>query len=152
MSIQPRLTSLKSTLELLAESKLPLIIELLLLLLLCLLLSSGSVGCKPEARAKRFRISVKLTTPANLPAMFAPGSVEAETDGVLLSGVNGGLDCGREARWVGGWGTEGWESWFEFGVAEMEGDGESVTHILCGCQYVWILQMEKGVWLTCGLS
>lgn len=96
------MASLISALELLAESKLPLSMELLLLLRLCLLRSSGSVGCRPEALAKRFKISVKLTTPANLPAIFAPGSADAEMDGVLLRGRKGGLDCGREERWVGG--------------------------------------------------
>lgn len=83
---------LTSKLELLAESKLPLIILELELLLRCLLLSSGSVGCRPEALAKRFRISVRLTTPTNLPPMFAPGSADAETEGVVLRGTNGGLD------------------------------------------------------------
>lgn len=75
-------------------------------------------------------MSVKLTTPASLPARCAPGRAEADMDGVLLRGRNGGFDCGREERWVGGWGTEGWEIWLGFGVAEVEGDGESVTHIL----------------------
>lgn len=74
-------------------------------------------------------MSVKLTTPASLPAMFAPGSADAETEGVLLRGMNGGLDCGRE-KWVGGWGTEGWESWLGLVVVEEEGEEESVTHIL----------------------
>lgn len=97
-----RLILLTSKLELLAESKLPLIILLLLLLLLCLLLSSGSVGCRPDALAKRFKISVRLTTPASRPAMFAPGRADAETEGVLLRGRKGGLDCGREERWDGG--------------------------------------------------
>lgn len=86
------LAVLTSRLELLAESRLPLIMLLLELLLLCRRLSSGSVGCKPDALAKRFKISVRLTTPAKRPPMFAPGSAEAETEGELLRGRKGGLD------------------------------------------------------------
>ena len=86
--------TLTSTLELLAESKLALTIELLELLLLCLRRSSGSVGCIPDARAKRFRMSVRLTTPASRPPMLAPGSADAETEGVVLRGRNGGADTG----------------------------------------------------------
>ena len=96
------------TLELLTLSPLPLTIELELLRLLCLLLSSGSVGCRPDALAKRFRMSVRLTTPASLPAC-APGNADAETEGVLPRGRKGGFDCGRDAWWEGGWGAEGWE-------------------------------------------
>lgn len=123
------LAVLTSKLELLAESRLPLIILLLELLRRCLLRLSGSVGCKPDARAKRFKISVRLTTPANCPPIFAPGSAEAETEGVLLRDRKGGFDCGREERWVGGCETEGWES-CGIGVEVREGEGESVTHIL----------------------
>lgn len=92
------LAVLTSKLELLAESKLPRIILLLELLRRCLLLSSGSVGCKPDALAKRFRISVRLTTPASLPPMLAPGIADAETEGLLLRGRKGGFDCGSEER------------------------------------------------------
>lgn len=128
------------TLELLTLSPLPLTTPTLLLLdlLRILLLSSGSVGCRPLALAKRFRISVRLTTPANLPAC-APGRADAEMEGVALRGRKGGWDCGIEERWDGGWETEGVERglWGREGVgigvvvaAEMEGEGESVTHIL----------------------
>lgn len=61
--------------------------------------------------------------------MFAPGSAEAETEGVLLRGRKGGLDCGSEERCEGGWGTEGCES-CGGELEARDGDGESVTHIL----------------------
>ena len=66
----------------------------LLLLLRILLASSKSPGCSPLALAKRFNISVRLTTPLNLPDIAAPGSAEAETLGVVLRGRKGGWVCG----------------------------------------------------------
>jgi len=62
----------------------------LLLLLRILLASSRSPGCSPLALAKRFRMSVRLTTPLNFPDIAAAGSVEAETLGVVLRGRKGG--------------------------------------------------------------
>jgi len=56
-----------STLELLAESRLPLTSEALLERRLCRLVSLGSFGLRPLARAKRFRTSVKETTPDKRP-------------------------------------------------------------------------------------
>lgn len=41
--------------------------------------SSGSLGDNPLARAKRFRTSVKLTTPVRRPLMFCPGKTAALT-------------------------------------------------------------------------
>jgi hypothetical protein len=41
--------------------------------------SSGSLGDRPLARAKRFRTSVKLITPDRRPLMFWPGSAAAVT-------------------------------------------------------------------------
>lgn len=61
----------------------------LLLLLRILLASSRSPGCSPLALANRFRISVRLTTPLNLPDIPAPGRAEAETLGVVLRGRKG---------------------------------------------------------------
>jgi len=56
-------------------------LALLLLLLLCLI-SHGSSGFSPLALAQRLRISVKLTTPDNLPDMCNPGRpADADTDG-----------------------------------------------------------------------
>ena len=80
--------SRRSTMLLLELSKLPRtpLLELLELPLLFLLASSGSVGCSPLALANRFRISVRLITPLNLPDMCWPGIAEAETEGVALSG------------------------------------------------------------------
>lgn len=40
--------------------------------------SSGSLGDRPLARAKRLRTSVRLTTPVRRPLKFWPGSCEAE--------------------------------------------------------------------------
>lgn len=40
--------------------------------------SSGSLGERPLARAKRLRTSVRLTTPVRRPLRFWPGSWEAE--------------------------------------------------------------------------
>ena len=67
--------------ELLAESRLPRMTSLELEPLLNLLYSPGSVGCSPVALAKRFRISVKETTPFRRPDIYAPGIAEAETTG-----------------------------------------------------------------------
>ena len=103
------LFSLKSTTLLLALSKLPRLplLELLELPRLFLLASSGSVGCNPLAFANRFKISVKLTTPLNLPDICCPGIAEAETDGVALRGRKGGLACGKEVEMCCGCGTGG---------------------------------------------
>lgn len=142
---------LTSKLELRAESRLPRIILLLELRRRWRLLSSGSVGCRPDARAKRFRISVRLTTPASLPAMLAPGSADAETEGVLLRGRKGGFDCGRDGKWEGAWETEGCESCGGIEVDCKDGDGESVTHILmrCGAHgQFWDLEAFSGEWMA----
>ena len=103
------LFSFKSTTLLLALSKLPRIplLELLELPRLFLLASSGSVGCNPLAFANRFKISVKLITPLNLPDICCPGIAEAETDGVALRGWKGGLACGKEVEMCWGCRTGG---------------------------------------------
>lgn len=84
----------------------PLRLELLLPLLF-LRASSGSVGCKPLALAKRFNISVSETTPERRPDICCPGNAEAETEGVALRGWKGGLDCGMVMEGLGGWATGG---------------------------------------------
>lgn len=43
--------------------------------------SAGSAGLSPLARACRFKISVKLTTPTSLPDRRAPGRLEAGIEG-----------------------------------------------------------------------
>ena len=103
------LFSLKSTTLLLALSKLPRIplLELLELPRLFLLASSGSVGCNPLAFAYRFKISVKLITPLNLPDICCPGIAAAETDGVVLRGWKGGFACGNEVEMCWGCVTGG---------------------------------------------
>ena len=80
--------------------------------------SSGSLGCRPLARAKRFRMSVRLTTPLRRPDMCCPGRADAETEGVDERGWNGGVDCGREeverwGGWAGGWAMEIGAEWVE---------------------------------------
>ena len=60
-------------------------VELELLLLRLRLVSLGSPGCRPLARAKALRTSVKLTTPDNHPDIAAPGSWPAET--ALMPGL-----------------------------------------------------------------
>lgn len=85
-------------------------VALLLLALLPLLFrlaSSGSVGCSPLARAKRFNMSVRLTTPDNLPDICWPGRAEAETEGVEERAWKGGLACGKDVERWGGCGTGG---------------------------------------------
>ena len=47
-------------------------------------------------------MSVRETTPDKRPDMWAPGRVEADTDGVEDEGMNGGLACRTEEVWCGG--------------------------------------------------
>ena len=55
--------------------------ELELLRLLPLRVSLGSRGCNPLAFAKRFNMSVRLTTPTRCPLSMAPVNADADTDG-----------------------------------------------------------------------
>ena len=80
-----------STLELRAESRLPRTRELLLERRRCLLVSAGSFGLRPLALAKRFRISVKETTPDKRPDMCVPGKEDAETEGEAEVAVKEGV-------------------------------------------------------------
>lgn len=88
-----------SALELLAESRLPRTKELLDERRLCRLVSAGSLGLRPLARAKRFKMSVRETTPDRRPDMLAPGRAEANTVGVEARGVNDGVACGEVDVW-----------------------------------------------------
>lgn len=67
---------------------------------------SGSPGCKPLALAKRFRISVKLTSPTRWPETLALGREVLETDACVPRGACIGIPCeadgsevGREGKW-----------------------------------------------------
>jgi len=60
----------------------------------CARLSMGSAGLNPLARACRFRISVKLTTPSNRPDRRAPGSADAGIDGASVAVPGCGDKCG----------------------------------------------------------
>jgi hypothetical protein len=42
--------------------------------------SPGSIGFSPLARANRFSVSVRLTTPLSRPEMLAPGMLAAVTE------------------------------------------------------------------------
>lgn len=56
--------------------------------------SAGSAGLRPLARACKFKISVKLTTPTRRPDKRAPGSdeagIEGASGGVTPLGATGG--------------------------------------------------------------
>jgi hypothetical protein len=54
-------------------------IELELLRRRCILASLGSDVTNPEDRAKRFKISVRETTPLSRPDKTCPGSADADT-------------------------------------------------------------------------
>ncbi len=73
--------ALMSDIELLPESRLGRI-ELLLLRRLCLLVSLGSLGLRPLARAKRLSTSVRDTTPDSFPDIRSPGRAAAEMEGL----------------------------------------------------------------------
>lgn len=57
-------------------------------------LSVGSAGLNPLARACRFRISVRLTTPNNRPDRRAPGSEDAGIDVASVLVPDCGDRCG----------------------------------------------------------
>jgi len=106
------------------------------------LASSGSCGCRPLARAKRLRISVRLMTPLSLPDRLAPVIAEADIAGatapdparcvgaVELTAVGPEeIIAGRGVIGEGGTRTDGVSA----GVPGPEdaGDGESTTHMRC---------------------
>lgn len=116
-----------STLEPLAESMLGLI-ELLELRRLRERWSFGLRGCRPDWRAKRFKISVNEMTPVRRPEIRAPGRAAADTAEAgkppLILGETG-MEPG-----VGGFPAYVIEG-VERGVAGFDGDGDadSTTHI-----------------------
>jgi len=85
----------------------------------------GLNGLRPDWRAKRFRISVRDTTPVNRPEIRAPGRAEAETGNAPLIEGDAGFDPGGGTRTA--WVIEGVAN----GVAGADGEGEadSTTHI-----------------------
>lgn len=112
---------------------------LLELLLLALLVSAGSCGLNPLAFAKRFRISVKLTTPESRPDMLAPGMADADMAGAEVAGVYGGDGdvTARPAVPVEGRGVIGEGGTRTAGVMagvggpDEEGEGLSTIHMRC---------------------
>lgn len=71
--------------------------------------SAGSAGLSPLARACRFRMSVKLTTPTKRPESRAPSSAEAGIEWVSGGGTDTPEiewepeDVGAKARGGAGW-------------------------------------------------
>lgn len=68
------------------------LLELRLLLARC---ASGSAGCRPEDLAKRFRMSVRDTTPVKRPDTWAPGIAAAGGDEKLWLVARG--ECGADS-------------------------------------------------------
>lgn len=72
--------------------------------------SAGSAGLRPLARACRFKMSVRLTTPTSRPDSLAPGRAEAGMDGASGAARLAATDAGKLAELVKGWGGLGrWE-------------------------------------------
>lgn len=84
--------------------------------------SLGLSGFNPDWRPKRFRISVRETTPVSRPEILAPGKAAAETAGNSpASDGEAGVDELGECR----------VAWLMEGVVPGDGEGEddSTTHI-----------------------
>lgn len=63
--------------------------------------SAGSAGFNPLARACRFRISVRLTTPTSRPDSRAPDSADAGMEGAIGDGnPDDGAVCECDAGFV----------------------------------------------------
>jgi hypothetical protein len=104
--------------------------------------SAGSCGWRPVARAKRFKISVKLITPVKRPDKLAPGRLDALMPGpdaalVVYGGpVAGGAGDGNNALpevlsergFCGGTGFAGVKA--GVGGPDEAGEGASTIHIL----------------------
>lgn len=108
-------------------------------------LSAGSAGLSPLARACRFNISVRLTTPTKRPESRAPGRAEAGMDGatacdspagaacvsggctLALPGVGEGGECVFPELVGRGRCTAEWDG---VGGPDEEGDNGSVIHRL----------------------
>lgn len=116
---------------------------------------SGSAGLNPLALASKFKISVRLTTPLNLPDIFAPGNTLALT---ADPGIPSLPDKLREDEWPceDDGGLKGGTWWCEppgLGGTLEEGEGASTIHMRCervaqSLATVWA-RVEKGVtWKT----
>lgn len=103
------------------------LIELEELLRLCLLASLGSTGVKPALLANILRISVKDTTPINLPLRCAPGRAPAVRVGGAVIGKEEEEGSG-ESTDIGGTATAG--GMVGVGGAVDAGLGVSTIHIL----------------------
>lgn len=136
-----RLT-LSPSLRALRPAKLPSLSMLLLKLALllrrrCLLVSFGSCGLNPLARANRLRISVRLTTPVKRPDMVGTeAAVKVLLPGLL--GVNGAAAaCGLvPLTFVNGFGGGTRVAGVKAGVGGPEDDGEGSSTIHMRCERV----------------
>lgn len=125
--------------------------------------SSGSCGCSPLARAKTFRISVRLITPLSLPDKLAPGIALAEIAGamapvparcvgaVVLTDTGPLKEIGRGAIGDGGTKLEGWIAGVE--GPEEAGEGVSTTHmrwerVATSFATVWASVLNGFTWKT----
>lgn len=129
--------------EMLSLRELSMLVRMLLelLRLLARRASSGSCGCNPLARAKTFKISVRLITPLSLPDKLAPEIALAEIAGatapeaarcvgvVVFTGAGPDKDTGSGVIGDGGMRRVGWIAGVE--GPEDAGDGVSTTHIRC---------------------
>jgi hypothetical protein len=104
------------------------------------LASSGSWGCRPLARANKFRTSVRLITPLMRPDRLDPVMADADMAGttapvprwvgaVELTGMGPDCVCGRGVIGDGGTREAGWSAGVD--GPEDDGDGLSTTHMRC---------------------
>jgi hypothetical protein len=124
--------------------------------------SSGSCGCKPLARANKFRISVRLMTPLIRPDRLDPVMADAEMAGttapvprwvgtVELTGMGPACVCGRGVIGDGGTRVAGVSAGVD--GPEDEGDGLSTTHMRCervatSFATVWASVLYGFIWKT----
>ena len=127
--------------DMLSLRELSMLVRMLLelLRLLARRASSGSCGCSPPARAKTFRISVKLITPLSRPDRLAPGIALADIAGatvpvparcvgaVVFTGVGPDRETGSGVIGDGGTRAAGWIAGVE--GPEEAGEGVSTTHM-----------------------
>lgn len=151
--------------DMLSLRELSMLVRMLLelLRLLARRASSGSWGCSPLARAKTFKMSVRLITPLSLPDKLAPGIALAEMAGatapvpakcvgaVVFTGVGPDNDTGSGVIGEGGTSTAGWIA--GVGGPDEAGEGVSTTHIRCervatSLATVWARVLKGLTWKT----
>lgn len=160
--LRPDVPAMPDTLSLLELSMLVRML-LELLRLLARRASSGSWGCNPLARAKTFKISVRLITPLSLPERLAPVIALAEIAGatapvparcvgaVVFTGAGPDSDTGSGVIGEGGTIWAGWSAGVE--GPDEAGEGVSTTHIRCdrvatSLATVWARVLKGLTWKT----